>query len=586
MTTVLTQGRPNPLDATPGDEVPAARTFVQFGVGGLRRSSGYIDDEFLPALKGRKAVKVYREMSDNAPVIGGFVLAVTLLLRQIEWAVEPGGKSAEARKAAEYIEQCMEDMEHSWGDMLSEIAEFIIYGWELSEMMFKRRRGPWVNGRDNSKYDDGMIGWHSIANRAHETILRWVFDPQNRILGAVQQAPPRYERKVIPIQKCLLFRTTKKKNNPEGRSMLRNCYEPWYYLKRHQEIEAIGVSRDLAGMPIAKVPSKWLQATPGTPDGDMLDAVKRLVTSVSRNENEGVVWPYDVDAETKLPKADFELLNSGGSRQFDTEGIINRYKTEMLQAVLADFLQVGHEENGGAYNMHVDKLGLFRTAINALADMIADEFNRKAIPMLFRLNNWKPSELPKIKPNSVDPPDLATLASFLQTLQGMGMQIFPDPVMEKFVRDAADLPQLDDREEDKLQAMRRQAYIIAAAQQKLEGLQIGQQAIQGEQQLAQGQLGMQQQQLEASQAPGADPNKAKQGQLAVSRDRVKVDQEKAKLTNIKTQGKNLQAAGRQRAAAARSSTSRSSARSAPNGKSRPQQTRSRVKKNITLLEVR
>lgn len=576
MTTVLQQRAPAPIDATPGDEIPRIRPMLEVGSGGLRRNSGYVDDEFLPALRGRKAVKIYREISDNSPVIGGWYTAVSQLLRQIEWPVEPGGKSADDRKAAEFLEQNMEDMEHSWGDMITEIAEFVIYGWELSEINYKRRRGPWTTGRDHSAHTDGMTGWRSINSRAHETILRWVFGPKGEILGAVQQAAPRYERVVLPMGKCLLFRTTKKKNNPEGRSLIRNCYEPWYYLKRHQEIEAVGVARDLAGMPIARVPSKILSALPGTADGDMLDAVKKLVTSVSRNENEGIVWPYDQDPDTKESAYQFELLNSGGTRQFDTESIINRYKTEMLQAVLADWMQVGHEENGGAYNMHVDKLGLFRTLTNALAQMIADEINRRAVPELFRLNNWKPANLPKIVPNNVDPPDLATIGAFLQQLAALGVNWFPDPVLEKYFRDAADLPQLDDQTEKMLEEGRKQAIMMQRAQQQLEALQIGQQAATGQQQLEQGQQQLQQGKQALEAGPGAtDPNDAKRSKLGVDRDKVKVSQEKAKLANIKTQGKNL-------ARNAKTSTTRTAARSAPNGKSRPQQTRSRVKKAYTL----
>jgi hypothetical protein len=36
---------------------------AELGVTGIKRTGGYIDEEFLPALRGRKAIEVFREMS-------------------------------------------------------------------------------------------------------------------------------------------------------------------------------------------------------------------------------------------------------------------------------------------------------------------------------------------------------------------------------------------------------------------------------------------------------------------------------------------------------------------------------------------
>jgi hypothetical protein len=61
----------------------------------------------------------------------------------------------------------------------------------------------------------------------------------------------------IPIEKMLLFRTTVQRNNPEGRSMLRTAYRPWRNKKRIEEIEGVGIERDLAGLPMARIPGKF-----------------------------------------------------------------------------------------------------------------------------------------------------------------------------------------------------------------------------------------------------------------------------------------------------------------------------------------
>ena len=63
--------------------------FSEVGATGLAQYGGYIKEEFLPALSGYNADKVYREMWDNDAVIGAIVFAIQMLLRKVEWRVEP-----------------------------------------------------------------------------------------------------------------------------------------------------------------------------------------------------------------------------------------------------------------------------------------------------------------------------------------------------------------------------------------------------------------------------------------------------------------------------------------------------------------
>ena len=95
-----------------GDEIPQrVGPMDELGVTGLKRVSGYIDEEFLPALRGRKAVRVYREMSANDSMVGA-------LLFSHRQAAARGGVEGAPRRAdrrghpwpQEFLESCMEDM--------------------------------------------------------------------------------------------------------------------------------------------------------------------------------------------------------------------------------------------------------------------------------------------------------------------------------------------------------------------------------------------------------------------------------------------------------------------------------------------
>lgn len=474
------------LDADLGDEIKNFPPQLEVGRTGLKRSGGYIQDEFLPQLRGRQAIKVYREMSENSPVLGAWIYTVTQLLRQIEWRVQPASTDPQDKANAEFVEQALDDMDVGFADIVAEACTCLVYGWSLHEMVFKRRMGLWAGGqRNRSKFDDGRITWAKFAPRSQDSMLRWVFDDVGNVQAMVQMPAPRYQRIVLPMKRCLLFRPQLNKGSPEGKSLMRTAYRPWFMIKRLEEIEAVGAERDLAGLPVAYVPPNVLNPRPGSDEAKMLQAVKQAVTAVRRNEQDGLVWPMAYDDDGHL-QYDFKLLASGGSRQFNIDGIIERYETRMLMSVMADFIMTGHENNGGSYALHTDKSGIFRTGVNGIAKAIADPINRKAIPQLFALNGIRPEKLPTLEPSDVDPPDLTQLAQFIGATAGAGMTWFPDGTLEKFIRDAARLPQQDPEVSEAHDQAQRDQAVMQLAQMKMQGIQMEQQAAMGEQQAEQG----------------------------------------------------------------------------------------------------
>ncbi|CAB4194574.1 hypothetical protein UFOVP1264_29 [uncultured Caudovirales phage] len=487
------------------DELKNVSPFQELGSTGLKRSGGYLDEEFLPQLRGRKAVQIFKEMSENDPLVGALIFTVDRLIRNVEWRVEPGGKTKEDADAAKLVETCMEDMSHTWNDFISEALSCLVYGWSWHEIVYKRRVSPWEkNPAKKSQFTDNMVGWRKMPIRAQETLLRWVFDESGDVIAMTQLAPPHYKTTVLPMDRSLLFRYRHHKGSPEGMSMLRNAYRPWYMKKRLEEFEAVGVERDLAGLPIVKVPAEFLRAKPGTAQAQTVEAFKRMVKSVRRDEQEGIVFPMAYDQDTKQPLYSFELMGGGGGRAFNTDGIIKRYEERILMTVLADFIMVGHQSTG-SYSLHTDKTGIFRTSLNSIADAIADTLNRHAIPRLFLANGWKPANLPKIVPSDVDSPDISQLAGFMSSMAGMGVQWFPDPTLENFIRDAARLPKLDDEEESRLRQMQMRTDATRFAQANTEYIQAKQmfaQSMMGAQPQAPGQPG---QPVQQEGQPGQPP---------------------------------------------------------------------------------
>jgi hypothetical protein len=419
----------------------------ELGQTGLKRFSGFLYEEFLKELTGERAIEVYKEMGWNDPTCYAILFAITMLCRRVKWFVEAASSSnREDQAAGEFLETCMNDMSSTWIDTLTEILSMLQYGYSVHEIVYKRRCGDVFDPSMRSKYEDGRIGWRKIPIRSQDSIYRWQFDDNGGIQGVEQLAPPHYYRITIPVEKMLLFRTTTFKNNPEGQSVLRGAYRSWWMKKQIENIEAVGVERDLAGLPMALVPPEIMSKNASADQKAQLAAITNIVTNIRRNAQEGVIMPMDYDAGGKL-RFELKLLSTGGTRQFDTSGIINRYDQRMAMTVLADFMLLG-QDKVGSFALSSSKTNLFATAIGSFLDIIADVFNRYAIPRLFALNDFSITDYPKIKHGNLGSVDLNELGTFLRNCAQSGIMLAQGPDAQKHLMEIAGLPTSDTPEEE------------------------------------------------------------------------------------------------------------------------------------------
>ncbi len=418
---------------------PTSTDFAEVGSSGLVQYGGRVQEDFLRQLQGIKATATYREMADNHPVIGAILHAVEMQFRAVEWTVEPSDPGNDTAIAeAQFVAECMGDMSQSWADTLSNILSMLTYGFSVHEIVYKRRSG-YADGGDSSGFNDGRIGWRKLPIRAQETIDSWRIDDTGGIEGVYQQDLSSARGRVeIPIKKMLLFRTTTKLNNPRGRSILRNAYVPWYYQRRILEIEAIGIERDLAGLPVAFVPPQLLSDNATAQESAALNAIKEIVRNIRRDEQEGLVFPLAYDPDTKQKAYDIQLMTTGGKRQFDTNAIATRYDARIAMSVLADFVMLGHDKVG-TQALSVSKIALFQQSIAAWLTGVADVFNNHAIPRLMRLNGVSEDLHPTLtfsEPKSVD---LTEMGDFVAKLTSSGA-LLPDESMANWLRGLAGIP--------------------------------------------------------------------------------------------------------------------------------------------------
>ncbi len=413
-------------------------SFAEIGLTGLNRWGGHVHEEFLRELQGTRGIKVYKEMATNDAVIGAMLFAFEYLARQVSWQVNPANESDEAKEQADFIWGALNDMSMSWVDVISEVFSFLIFGWSWFELVFKRRQGDSPDPSRRSKFNDNKIAWRKWAIRSQDSLVDWVFDEDGGIQGMKQRPAPTFQEFTIPIRKSLLFRTSIHKNNPEGFSLLRRAYRSWFFKKRIEEIEGIGIERDLAGLPMLVPPENVDLFNPNDSQAvALLARAEKLVRNVRRDEQEGIVMPHGWE---------FKLLSTGGRRQFDTNSIINRYDSRILTTVMADFILLGHEKVG-SFALSDSKTHLFAVALGSFLDTISEVINTHAIPQVLRLNGEQVTDPPELVHGDVEDPDLQGLADFIQKLTQSGID-FSDAQVERHLRQVANLPERDEEEDE------------------------------------------------------------------------------------------------------------------------------------------
>ena len=418
---------------------PSSTDFMEIGSSGLVQYGGRVEEDFLRQLQGKRGYAIYREMAENHPVIGGILQAIEMLFRSVDWTVEPSDSDNQTSiDEAEFVASCLNDMSVSWQDTLNNILSMLTYGFSYNEIVYKRRLGHADDG-SSSKHNDGRIGWRKLPVRSQDTVYQWKFDKNGGIEGMTQMNPIAGTGPVfIPIEKSLLFRTTTKLNNPKGRSILRSAYTSYYYQKRITTIEAMGIERDLCGLPVAFVPPQLLSDNATAQESSALDEIKRIVRNLRRDEQEGLGFPLAYDPETGQKAYDIQLLSSGGRRAFNTNEIINRYDSRIAMSILADFILLGHEKIG-TQALSVSKIELFMDTIEAWLGGIADVFNNYGIPRLLKLNGVAEENYPTLKYSAPRDPDIGILGDYVSKLTASGA-LLPDDNLSDYLREVAGLP--------------------------------------------------------------------------------------------------------------------------------------------------
>jgi len=368
------------------------------GSTGLMRFSGQVMEAYISKLHWPSAYAIYDVMRRRDPTVGAMEHALILLARTASWYVEVGGqRTADDERAAEFVEQCIGDMSHTIEDAIEDALGCVLLGWSWHELCYKRRQG--ARGKIASQYNDGLVGWRKWAPRRQSSYSHWEFDSAGGVEAMVQRAAPTYDEVSLPIGKALHFRGRRDGNSPEGKALLENLYEPWYFLKNLHVISGIGWQRTFVGLPVFEFEEK--------PDADDVAAVQETGEALAVDEKQYVSVPKGI--KFRLEAA----ANSGAA------ALLEQMKYErrmMFQTLLADFLDLGTGQTG-SWALGSDKSQLFLMAVDGILDRMASVINRFGVSRLMEYNRLAFPGMtgqPQLAHKKVEKPGMGQLGAWLQ----------------------------------------------------------------------------------------------------------------------------------------------------------------------------
>lgn len=409
---------------------------------GLPMIGGQVHDDPLPKLTQTEWRKAVRLMTTNDATIRSMLFMIEMISRQVTWKVVPWDEKAEDDELAQFVRECLfEDMEGTWQDTVAEILSMLEWGWAWFEVVYKRRAGSSKDRTLNSRYSDGRIGWRKWAIRSQESLYEWKFAENSDDIAAMVQSPaPDYNVFEIPWEKSLHFRTSTRKNNPEGQSILRGAYRNWYRKTNFENIEGIGIERDLAGLPKIGAPVSIFKTNASADDKALLQHLTTLGQNIRQDEAACVIYPLEF-TDKGHKKYEVELMTTSGARQFNIGAVIDREDQRMLMSVMADFLLLG-SKSVGSYGLADKKWDAFLKAMKTWLDAICEVVNRHAIPRLLTLNGKSTEKAPYLQAGTLEDISLENLGKFVNVLRTAGITF--DTEQQDFLKRKAGIPVNDD----------------------------------------------------------------------------------------------------------------------------------------------
>ncbi len=232
----------------------------------------------------------------------------------------------------------------------------------------------------------------------------------------------------IPWQKVVMMTYSATQSQPTGQSPFIGAYTAWREKKLLEEYTLVGVTKDLAGMPMLRLPHSILEEAANDPNSASGRMVTQLTTDIANlhaGDQAAMTLPSDTINEaggSGAHKYSLEFLGvSGSGKSFDLVALVEQRKKAIYNVFSAASL-ISQESSGG-YNQMDGQLTIHSYAIEKDISVISEAWNNNIIPQIFRLNEWKLSkeDMPVLVAGAISEVSADEFGKLMQRLAAVGL---------------------------------------------------------------------------------------------------------------------------------------------------------------------
>lgn len=422
-------------------------------------STRFIQDQRKVDLRMPKRLCTFDKMAEDDAVANSIDVTnilVTTALHNGEFVPRAGSQSSAI--AAEFLNYAIRNLTSgTWLESINNSVSDLQYGFSLQNIVVETRTTGQFKGSKVLK---------KLSPRDQKSVYGWVWDKRLRDLKGFVQKPnriqlrepkarefengillssisngvlrPRYP--FIKTEQMLHFRHNPSNNNPQGDSPLTHIYDAWMEKKLVERYEVVGVSKDLGGAVVLRVPSELVERAndPITYPDEAAEytQLQKDAGALHAGESSFIVLTSDVDESTKTPLFDFELKGiDGGGKQYNTSDIIDQKRKSIYNMFGTGFLLTG-QSGHGSNALSSNQMTTHDYYVNRSVMWKVDVINNQLAPRLLAINNvqldWK--DMPVFKAADPSKPDLDVISKVIQRAKSVG-GMTPE-ALERLYKDA------------------------------------------------------------------------------------------------------------------------------------------------------
>lgn len=390
-------------------------------------------------LVGSRRFDEFDRILRDVSIVGAGTRLFLNLISNAVWSCNPppGLEGAEAEQAQEYADQAysmLYDMTTSWSQIVRKTATYRLYGFTIQEWTAKKNA-------------DGTVGIKDIEHRPQRSITRWNRDQSGTVESVVQRISGRPDVE-LPRSKIIYAVDDTLTDSPEGMGLYRHVIKTAHRLELFQQLEEIGFTTDLRGIPVARAPLNELKqevdnAGPAGSEArrraearrvSLLKPFRDFLGKHVRNEKTGVLISSDTYIATSadkastpsaVPKWALELLNGDSSSFEAMAGAINRMNQEIARILGVEHLMLG-SDGSGSLALARSKIGTFYLTVTSTLLDLLEIYDRDVIAPWAELNGIPEELVPQMGVNEISDRDVDQLLEGLAKLAMAGAPVMPD----------------------------------------------------------------------------------------------------------------------------------------------------------------